>query len=196
MFRLEATAEMLLMSPQPKATTETTPEETPLEVVLVRAVLAGDRDGFGRLYDLYAPMVHGILLARVPRGEVDDLVQDIFLHAFRKLHTLRDFAAFGPWIAMITRNRAMDFYRRAKTTVEVSDDLRSTDTSITKAQEILDLICELPEAYRETLVLRLVQGMTGPEIAERTGLTPASVRVNLHRGMKQLRQKLGYTEGL
>jgi RNA polymerase sigma-70 factor, ECF subfamily len=196
MFRLEATAEMLLMSPQPKATTETAPDETQPEVVLVRAVLAGDRDGFGRLYDMYAPMVHGILLARVPRSEVDDLVQDIFLHAFRKLHTLRDFAAFGGWLAMITRNRAMDFYRRSKTTVEVTEDLRSTDTSTSKAQEILDLICDLPEAYRETLVLRLVEGMTGPEIAERTGLTPASVRVNLHRGMKQLREKLGYTEGL
>ena len=48
----------------------------------------------------------------------------------------------------------------------------------------------LPEAYRETLVLRLVEGMTGPEIAERTGLTAASVRVNLHRGMKLLREKL------
>lgn len=196
MFRLEATAEMLLMSPQPQATTETARDETQLEVVLVKAVLAGDRDGFGRLYDLYAPMVHGILLARVPRSEVDDLVQDIFLHAFRKLHTLRDFGAFGPWLAMITRNRAMDFYRRSKPTVEVTEDLRSTDTSTSKAQEILDLICDLPEAYRETLVLRLVEGMTGPEIAERTGLTPASVRVNLHRGMKQLREKLGYTEGL
>ena len=196
MFRLEATAEMLLMSPQPQATTETARDETQLEVVLVKAVLAGDRDGFGRLYDLYASMVHGILLARVPRSEVDDLVQDIFLHAFRKLHTLRDFGAFGPWLAMITRNRAMDFHRRSKPTVEVTEDLRSTDTSTSKAQEILDLICNLPEAYRETLVLRLVEGMTGPEIAERTGLTPASVRVNLHRGMKQLREKLGYTEGL
>ena len=196
MFRLEATAEMLLMSPQPQATTETARDETQLEVVLVKAVLAGDRDGFGRLYDLYASMVHGILLARVPRSEVDDLVQDIFLHAFRKLHTLRDFGAFGPWLAMITRNRAMDFHRRSKPTVEVTEDLRSTDTSTSKAQEILDLICDLPEAYRETLVLRLVEGMTGPEIAERTGLTPASVRVNLHRGMKQLREKLGYTEGL
>jgi len=74
--------------------------------------------------------------------------------------------------------------------------LRSTDTSTTKANEILELIRDLPEAYRETLVLRLVEGMTGPEIAERTGLTPASVRVNLHRGMKQLREKLGYTEAL
>ena len=54
----------------------------------------------------------------------------------------------------------------------------------------LALIRTLPEAYRETLVLRLSEGLTGPEIAQRTGLTPASVRVNLHRGMKLLREKL------
>jgi len=194
MFELEATADMLLPTPQAKASTDT--PETRVEVVLVKAVLDGDRDSFGRLYELYAPMVHGILLARIPRSEVDDLVQDIFLHAFRKLHTLRDWAAFGPWIAMIARNRAMDFYRRTKETVEVTEDLRSTDMQTSRANEILELIRALPEAYRETLILRLVEGMTGPEIAARTGLTPASVRVNLHRGMKQLRKKLGYAEGL
>jgi len=194
MFELEATADMLLPTPQAKASTDT--PETRIEVLLVKAVLDGDRDSFGRLYELYAPMVHGILLARIPRSEVDDLVQDIFLHAFRKLHTLRDWAAFGPWIAMIARNRAMDFYRRTKETVEVTEDLRSTDMQTSRANEILELIRALPEAYRETLILRLVEGMTGPEIAARTGLTPASVRVNLHRGMKQLRKKLGYAEGL
>ena len=194
MFELDATVDMLLPTPQAKASTDT--PETRIEVVLVKAVLDGDRDSFGRLYDLYAPMVHGILLARIPRSEVDDLVQDIFLHAFRKLHTLRDWAAFGPWIAMITRNRAMDFYRRSKETVEVTEDLRSTDPGTSRANEILELIRALPEAYRETLILRLVEGMTGPEIAARTGLTAASVRVNLHRGMKQLRAKLGYVEGL
>jgi RNA polymerase sigma factor, sigma-70 family len=194
MFELEATADMLSMTPQAKASTDT--PEVRIEVVLVKAVLTGDREAFGQLYDLYAPMIHGILLARIPRSEVDDLVQDIFLHAFRKLHTLRDWAAFGPWIAMIARNRAMDFYRRSKETVEVTEDLRSPDMGTSRANEILDLICALPEAYRETLVLRLVEGMTGPEIAARTGLTPASVRVNLHRGMKQLKEKLGYAEGL
>ncbi len=195
MYELEATADMLLRTPEAKTSIEPSGETT-LEVVLVKAVLEGDRDVFGRLYVLYAPLVHGILLARVPRAEVEDLVQDIFLHALRKLHTLRDSAAFGPWIAMIARNRAMDFYRRSRDTVAVTEDLRSTDSSISRATEILDLIRGLPEAYRETLVLRLVEGMTGPEIAGRTGLTPASVRVNLHRGMKLLREKLGSKEGL
>src|SRR4030095_1092498 len=121
--------------------------------MLVRSVLAGDRDMFGRLYELYAPLVHGVLLARMPRSEVEDVVQDIFLHALRKLHTLRDANAFGPWIAMIARNRAMDFHRRSRETVEVTEDLRSSDTSINKATEILELIRGLPAAYHETLVL-------------------------------------------
>ena len=189
-----ATADMLLTSPQAHAAQQT--QEARIEVVLVRAVLEGDREAFARLYDLYAPLVHGILLARVPRLEVDDLVQDIFFHAFKKLHTLRDASAFGAWIAMIARNRAVDFHRRSKETVEINDEIRGSDQHESRAKEILELIRGLPEAYRETLVLRLVEGMTGPEIAARTGLTAASVRVNLHRGMKLLREQLGFMEGL
>jgi RNA polymerase sigma-70 factor (ECF subfamily) len=190
-----ATATMLVINPLADAVPELATEQ-PVEIELVRAVLEGDREGFGRLYDLYAPLVHGILLARVPRTEVDDLVQDIFLHAFKKLHTLRDSSAFGPWIAMIARNRAVDYYRRSRETVEITDEMRGTDKQESKAAEVLELIRGLPEAYRETLVLRLVEGMTGPEIAARTGLTAASVRVNLHRGMKLLREKLTLTEGV
>jgi RNA polymerase sigma-70 factor, ECF subfamily len=196
MSQLEATAELILMSPQAGMARDPGSDETTVEVVLIRAVLEGDREGFNKLYELYSPLVHGILLARVPRIEVDDLVQDIFLHAFRKLSTLRDWNSFGPWIAMIARNRATDFHRRSKETVEITEDVRSTDSSVNRAAEILELIKGLPEAYRETLVLRLVEGMTGPEIALQTGLTPASVRVNLHRGMKQLREKLGFTEAV
>jgi RNA polymerase sigma-70 factor (ECF subfamily) len=195
MYELDATADMLLMRPQANPATEQR-NETAIEAALVMAALEGDRDGFGRLYDVYAPLVHGILLARVPRAEVDDLVQDIFLQAFKKLHTLRESSAFGPWIAMIARNRAVDYHRRSRETLEITDDVPGSNTSDSRASEILELIRNLPDAYRETLVLRLVEGMTGPEIAARTGLTPASVRVNLHRGMKLLREKLGFTEGL
>jgi RNA polymerase sigma-70 factor, ECF subfamily len=59
-----------------------------------------------------------------------------------------------------------------------------------EALAVLDTIRGLPDAYRETLMLRLVEGLTGPEIAAQTGLTPDSVRVNLHRGMKMLREKI------
>lgn len=202
MYELEATADVLLMtgpgqSSAAQQSTSAAPEARKSEeAMLIRAVLNGDLDKYGRLYHLYAPLVHGVLLARLPRNEVEDMVQEIFLHALKKLSTLRDTGSFGPWIAMIARNRAMDFHRRSRETVEVTDDLRSSDSSGPKAAEILEIIHSLPDAYRETLVLRLVEGMTGPEIATRTGLTSASVRVNLHRGMKLLRGKLGFKEGL
>jgi RNA polymerase sigma-70 factor (ECF subfamily) len=158
---------------------------------LVGAAKDGDRAAFGRLYQLFARMVHGILLARVPRCEVDDLVQDVFVLALRRLHTLRNDDAFGPWLAMIARNRAMDYHRRKRPTAELPEEVAGGDSVETEAFAVLAAVKQLPEAYRETLILRLVEGMSGPEIASRTGLTPASVRVNLHRGMKQLREKLG-----
>ena len=164
---------------------------------LVRAARTGDESAFARLYDRYARMVHGVLLARGPRQDVEDLVQDVFLTAWRRLDDLRDPAAFGGWIAMIARNRGTDAHRRGADHVELPADLQSPGTAGAEAEAhaALDAIRALPDAYRETLTLRLVEGLTGPEIAARTGLTPASVRVNLHRGMKMLRARLsGGTE--
>lgn len=165
------------------------------EAVIVERICAGDREAFGELYGIFAPLVHGIILARVPRDEVDDLAQEVFLSAYKNLHTLRDRNAVGAWLSMIARNRATEYYRQAKPTEELPEDLSRQDVPRTEAQEILAAIRALPDAYRETLVLRLVEGMTGQEIAERTGLTPESVRVNLHRGMKLLREKLGVGKG-
>lgn len=168
------------------------------DAVLVSAARDGDRAAFGRLYDRYARMVHGILLARVPPRDVDDLVHDVFLQALGRIRALRDAERFGAWLAAITRNRARDYHRHTKAAAELSEDLSEgaieeagqSVPSDAEAATILAVIRGLPEAYRETLILRLVEGMTGPEISERTGLTPGSVRVNLHRGMQQLREKL------
>src|SRR4051812_7891599 len=70
----------------------------------VRAVAAGDEDAFARLYADYARMVHAILLGRIPRRDVDDLVQEVFLAAYTRIGELRNPAAFGGWIAAIARN--------------------------------------------------------------------------------------------
>jgi RNA polymerase sigma-70 factor (ECF subfamily) len=159
----------------------------------IRAVAAGDRDAFSQLYADYVRMVHAILLGRVPRRDVDDLVQDVFITAYTRIKELRDAAAFGGWIATIARNRATDYLRQSRDQVELPAELPGGDAIEADTMVVLDVVRKLPEAYRETLLMRLVEGMTGAEIAERSGLTPASVRVNLHRGMKLLREKLGWT---
>jgi RNA polymerase sigma-70 factor, ECF subfamily len=198
MSEVEVIADLFpISSGRTGAAAQTATEATPSSnASLVEATRRGDGRAFERLYELYGPMVHGILLARVPWDDVDDLVQDVFLHAFKKLDTLRDINAFGGWLAMITRNRAIDHRRRSRDMEELPLDLAQKGHVTAEAAEAMALIRTLPEAYRETLVMRFVEGMTGPEIAAATGLTPASVRVNLHRGMKLLREKMGVMEGI
>lgn len=190
MQKFGAAGGLVLISAQNCRAAET--EQTGRLRTLVEAARGGDAESFGELYRLYAPMVHGILLARVPTKDVDDLMQDVFVAVHTKIHTLREPAAFGGWLATLTRNRAYDFHRHARETEELPDTLVARQsTNHDEAAEILAIVRTLPDAYRETLILRLAEGLTGPEIAELTGLTPASVRVNLSRGMKLLRVKLG-----
>jgi len=161
--------------------------------VLVTAAVRGDQDAFARLYGRFGRVVHGLLAARVPHDVAEDLVQDVFLNAYSHLSDLRDPAAFGGWVCAMARRRAIDHYRRHAVTEPMSDAIASPDKPDVMAdgRRIIAVIHTLPEAYRETLVLRLVEGYSGPEIAELTGLSPGSVRVNLHRGFRLLRDKLG-----
>ena len=164
---------------------------------LVRAAQCGDRAAFGRLYQRYVRMVHGVLLARVPTAAAEDLVHDVFLQALRSLASMREPSRFGPWLATIARNRATDFHRRANPTDSLDAQPGAAEALENPQHEIavedsitlLNAVRELPDVYREPMVMRFVEGMTGPEIAAHTGLTHGSVRVNLHRGMQMLREK-------
>ena len=165
----------------------------PSTAELVRRAREGGRDAFGELYRRYAGMVHGILLARLPHAEVADATQDVFLRALRHLASLREEAAFGGWLATLARTAAVDWHRRpaSRALHEPLDEQMAGGHGIGAAElAVLEAIRALPAAYAETLLMRLVEGMTGPEIAARTGLTPESVRVNLCRGMKRLRRAL------
>ena len=165
------------------------------DALLVGRVEAGDEGAFDELYGKFSPLVNGIVLSRVPYSDAEDVVQEVFISAFKSLGRLRDRNAVGPWLARIARNSAAEYFRRKRPTEELSADLSSEPAPTDDALAALRAIISLPEAYSETLTLRLVEGMTGPEIAAMTGKKEASVRVNLHRGMKMLRKKLGAEGG-
>src|SRR5882724_11461804 len=88
---------------------------------LIRAAADGDRSAFGELYVRYARMVHGILLARVPAGDAEDLVQDVFLSAMRQLRGLRTADSFRGWLGAIARNKAMDHFRQSRALAPLED---------------------------------------------------------------------------
>jgi RNA polymerase sigma-70 factor (ECF subfamily) len=160
--------------------------------IVVTAAQRGDRKAFAELYRRFSRAVHGVILARAPYREAADLVQDTFAIVLERLPQLAEAAAFPGWLLAIARNRAIDHMRGRKPTEELAEIPVAASRAAEVAQ-VLAALRELPEAYHETMILRLVEGLSGPEIADQTGLSPGSVRVNLHRGMKLLRERLGIT---
>lgn len=180
--------------------TERTPAETshapPDLVPLVSAAQAGGRDAFGEIHRRFAAVVHGIALAHVAPSDAEDVTQETFVKVHRTLATLRDPAAFPAWICRIARNVALDHARRDRrrpAETPLPDDRAAPEAAANDdelRERALRALARLPEAYRETLMLRLAEGLSGPEVAARTGMTPESVRVNLCRGMAMLRPLL------
>lgn len=176
---------------------------------LARALRAGDRGAFASLYGRFARPLRALLLVQAAVRDVDDLLQESFLAAWRHRAALRDEARFAPWLFAIGRSVARAARRRWRVdgsgegasgdgrAVQVAPEQLAAPGAEQAAQhaaeraEVLAALRALPESYRETLALRLIEGRSGPEIAELTGLTHGSVRVNLHRGMELLRERLG-----
>lgn len=163
---------------------------------LISAARAGGRDAFGEIHRRFAAVVHGIALAHVAPSDAEDVTQETFVKVHRTLATLRDPEAFPAWICRIARNVALDHARRARRRPPQSPLPFDREAPASAAgdedlrRQALRALARLPEAYRETLFLRLAEGLSGPEIAARTGLTPESVRVNLCRGLSMLRPLL------
>lgn len=146
------------------------------------------------LYERFAPAVHGCLLARVHPQDAEDLMHDSFARAFEQLRRLREPAAFPGWLLQIARNLALSWHRRAPSDSDAGLTEAAASTAgpdaVTEAHALLARLCRQPEKLREVLILRLVEGLSGPEIAEATGLTHGTVRVYLHEGMQRLRAEL------
>lgn len=163
---------------------------------LYAAARNGDAAAFAEVYRRFAPVVHGIALARVGPSDADDVTQEVFLRLHRRVASLQDARALPGWICTVARRAATDHLRARRPaprppTEEPEAPTPARETDLRRLRlHVLGCIDRLPEAYREPLVLRLVEGLTGPEIAVHTGMTPGSVRVNLCRGMALLRPLL------
>ena len=179
--------------------TPTTDTRRPDTAELVRSAREGDRAAFGALYERFARLVNGVLLASVPPDDVPDLVQDVFFRALRQLHTLREPAAFGGWLATMARNEARMHHRAERPTEALSDQVAEPPPvpveDRLEMDDVLRALRALPERYREPLTLRLVEQMGGEEIAKQLGLTHGTIRVYLHHGIRLLREQLGETHG-
>lgn len=185
---------------------------------LVQAITAGRTDRFGELVKRYEQKLYSFS-RRMCREEADaqDLVQETFLSAFRYLNEFRHETRFKNWLYRIAASACIRKHRKSKFAPdrEVSlDDFESGELAEFSDQvpewarapldqllneELLamlnDAIHALPEKYRLVIVLRDIEGFSTEEAAQILGLSPANIKVRLHRGRLFLRDRLkGYFE--
>lgn len=167
---------------------------------LMRAYVEGNVSAFDALYRRIAPQTFAYLLRLTrDRSRAEDLLQVTFTKLYRARASYLTGAPVLPWLLAIARRSFLDERRSAKvrtedlsrdgTLPEPHPEGSSVPEELTaRLEKALD---DLPEAYREAIQLTKVSGLSLNEAAEVLDTTPTAVKLRVHRGYTQLRQKLG-----
>lgn len=174
-------------------------EQQPMpDASLVAAYRAGDERAAHRLVERHAAALGRFLSAAgaLP-GDLEDLVQEAFFRAFRRLESWRGEASFRSWLLTIGANLLRDDYRRRKgrQVVSIDDheiadradpaaDLAARDTE----ERLRAGLAGLPRLQREVFLLRAQQGAEYAEIAAALGTTPGAARVHYHHAVRRLKE--------
>jgi RNA polymerase sigma-70 factor (ECF subfamily) len=158
-----------------------------------------EQSACGELYDRYSRLVFSVAL-RVTndRGVSEDILHDLFLQLW--LNPERFDAArgqLGPWLAVMARNRAIDWQRRQKTTVVPEEVVLSADVDIADEVETAALMSRvrgvlgtMPEKQRAALEMAFFDGLTHLDIAARTGEPLGTIKTRIRSGLTAIRQAL------
>ncbi|HEX9894984.1 MAG TPA: sigma-70 family RNA polymerase sigma factor [Gemmatimonadales bacterium] len=181
---------MTLPSPAPDAS----------DAMLVSSYRAGDEQAATELVRRHAgPLGRFLYSAGAPRGEIEDLVQETFIRAFRALGGWRGEATFRSWLFRIGGNLRKDLYRRERGKVVISivdGDLADpadpgAETEAGDAEDrIRRGIGSLPRLQREVFLMRAQQGLEYDEIATALKTTPGAARVHYHHAVKRLKEMI------
>lgn len=176
---------------------------------LVRGAQRGDIEDFQKLYAVFSRKILNYLYRMTgSREEAEDLAQDTFVLAFRKLDTLKEPAKFQSWLFRIAQNNVYQRYRGKKPQLEsidreeaseLSDLQRLATPQLDPEGSVLsdelerlieETISELPEKYRTVFVLSAVQRLSYQEISEIVDRSLASVKSDIHRARVTVRDRI------
>jgi RNA polymerase sigma factor (sigma-70 family) len=178
---------------------------------LVAAVRAGENDAFERLYERYQRPITAYVARMVKdHGRAEDLTQEVFISALRRLRETEQPIAFKPWIYEIARNACIDQFRRSRRAEEISFDgtegveaggygsfVRTSpepDAAIEQKMSIRHLqgaFGGLSDVHHEILVMRELEGLSYHQIGERLGMSLPAVESTLFRARKRLAEEYG-----
>jgi len=176
---------------------------------LAAQVAQGDSAALEALYDRYASTVLGVALKVIgDQGTAEDVLQETFWRVWRSAATFQSQrGSFTSWLFRITRNLAIDAYRRRNTrpqsmtsaddagtildqTPDPDADVAEQAQSILKNRQVRKALTALPQVQRQVLELAYFYGMTRQEIAEATGEALGTVHTRARLGLQKLREEL------
>lgn len=166
----------------------------------VRRAQAGDVDAFEILYHEHAGRIYALCL-RLKAGDASDateLMQDVFIRAWRRLETFRGDCAFASWLHRLAVNAMLENARgdrrRIARVLPMEDpsilETASRSTGVDLRMDMEDAIASLPKGARLAFVLHDVEGYQHQEIAEQLGVSVGTIKAQLHRARRLLRERL------
>jgi RNA polymerase sigma-70 factor, ECF subfamily len=160
---------------------------------LVKAVLEGDRDAYSCLFERHERSVQAVALSILGDfHSAQDVVQETFLTAYKKLGELRNGALFGPWIRKIARRQAIEISRSVKRREDAKQQIQNENAASDDGEidalnrNLLDAVMRLPEHERTVVMLRYFDNHSTKVISEITGRPIGTVTMQLSRAHARL----------
>ena len=171
---------------------------------LLASALAGDEEAFGKIYDKYVEEIFRFVLMRTSnKEEAQDLTSEAFLKTWEYVSSSsKRIDNIRALLYRVSRNLVIDYYRKSGRQVQALDEDQfakiidqsvDLEESVAKRDDIkqaFSLLDNLSEEYRELLLMRYTQDLSTSEIAKALGKKEGTVRVGLHRAIKQLKEIL------
>lgn len=180
-----------------KASTDPSPQE--IEGLISDAKI-GDREAFGRLYEIYVPQVYRYVASKARRPMVEDFVADTFVKALRSIERFEFRGVdFGAWLISIARNLIYDYAKSHRASKEIlrdelpdaSDDHTEDEViALLRAETVRRALTRVPEDHRSVLRLRYFDGRTAKEAGEELARSPGAIRTLQYRALASLKVEL------
>ena len=174
---------------------------------LIRRILQGDQDAFSPLVKKYQKGVHALVWRKIGDFHIaQEITQDAFLNAYKKLGTLKDHTQFPGWLYVIAANLCFDWLRRNRLPMESLDagdangvdkvsysqyvaEKQATEADETRREVVKKLLQKLPESERTVMTLHYLGEMTIKAISEFLGVSPNTVKSRLRRARSRLKKE-------
>lgn len=171
------------------------PTETPLVDPRVARALEGDREAFEGLYRDHVGRIHALTVRMCANTAMaEELTQEIFVKAWRKLHLFRGRSKFSTWLHRLAVNAILDAMRREEKQAEPTEGVAELPDNVRYLRngrvDLERAIAGLPTKARQVFVLHDVEGYKHDEIAQLMGITAGTARGQLHRARTLLREAL------